>query len=343
MMNAVLQRIALLILSLFVMAQAIASQAGLSQLTVPPATPDAAPTTVVLYYPTQAAARDVPMGPFTPRVAIQAEPEASVKGLIVLSHGTGGSELGHTSLAQALAQAGYLVAALRHPGDNWQDRSLLKVTPERYFDTRPQQATQVINALLRDPKWKDRIASDARGPRVGALGHSAGGYTVLALAGGQPDLARIAKHCQQHSAADPIFCSLGRATGSSTAAPSSVAPERATLADPRVRAVAAMSPVGAVFTGASLAAIKVPTLLYGAQRDRFLVPQFHTEWIAQNMPQAELRRVPSAWHYAFMDTPGMPIATEDGDVGADPAGFDRAAFLARLGTELVAFFDQALK
>jgi predicted dienelactone hydrolase len=36
--------------------------------------------------------------------------------LIVLSHG--GTELGHSSLAEALAQGGYLVAALRHPGDN---------------------------------------------------------------------------------------------------------------------------------------------------------------------------------------------------------------------------------
>jgi predicted dienelactone hydrolase len=38
--------------------------------------------------------------------------------LIVLSHGNSGTELGHSSLAEALAQGGYLVAALRHPGDN---------------------------------------------------------------------------------------------------------------------------------------------------------------------------------------------------------------------------------
>jgi predicted dienelactone hydrolase len=60
-----------------------------------------------LYYPTQSAARTMAMGPFNVNVAIQAAPEAKVKGLIVLSHGTGGTELGHSSLAEALAQNGY--------------------------------------------------------------------------------------------------------------------------------------------------------------------------------------------------------------------------------------------
>jgi hypothetical protein len=43
-----------------------------------------------------------------------------------------------------------------------------------------------------------------------------------------------------------------------------------------------------------------------------------------------------------MDRPGMPIPTPDGDVAADPPGFDRAALLARLAVELPAFFDKAL-
>ena len=300
MMNLALRRFALLFPALLLAARAIASQAGFSQLSVPAATPDGSPTTVVLYYPTQAPARDIPMGPFTPRIAFNAEPEASIKGLIILSHGTGGSELGHTSLAQALAENGYLVAALRHPGDNWQDRSLLKASAQRFFDARPRQATQVIDAVMRDPKWKDRITSDARGPRIGALGHSAGGYTVLALAGGQPEVARIAKHCTLERAADSIFCSLGGSSGGGGAAPSPSSTSSSPLADTRVRAVAALAPVGAVFTAASLAAIKVPTLLYGADRDRFLVPQFHFEWIAQNMPQAKVQRVANAWVYPML-------------------------------------------
>lgn len=338
-MHSSLRQIALILSGLLLSAQAVAAQAGWRQINIPGATPDAAPVPVALYYPTQAPARSIAMGPFTVQAAIQAPPDATFKGLIVLSHGTGGTELGHSSLAEALAQHGYLVAALRHPGDNWQDRALLHQGPARYFTQRPQQASRVIDALLRDPEWSSRIAKDARGPRIGAVGHSAGGYTVLALAGGQPDPSRIATHCEAHRADDPIFCSMGRTTqpATSPAAASPVPP----LIDTRVRAVVALSPVGVVFSAQSLAKVRIPTALYAAEKDRFLVPRFHAEWIGRHLPGAEIHRVPNAWHFAFMDTPSMPIPSEDGDLAANPPGFDRQAFLRQLRHELPVFFDKA--
>ncbi len=313
---------------------ALALQAGLTPMEVSATTGGAPSTTVALYYPTQAAARAVTMGPYTLDVAIRGEPEAHVKGLILLSHGTGGSELGHSSLAEGLARSGYLVAALRHPGDNWQDTSLLTERAASYFDERPLQASRVIDALLRDPHWAGRIASDAHGPRVGAVGHSAGGYTVLALAGARADLGRIATHCQANAAADPIFCGVAKL-------PSAAAGQGADVTDHRVRAVVAMSPVGVPLTADSLATIKLPVTVYVAELDRWLVPKFHTDWIASQLAGAEIRRVPNAWHFAFMDKPKFPLPTADGDVGADPAGFDRAAFLTQLAEQLPLFFDQA--
>jgi predicted dienelactone hydrolase len=327
---------------LLITTQILASQAGWTQLVVPGATRDDPNTTVALYYPTQTAPSNTAMGPYVLHVAIKAPPDPFVKGLIVLSHGLGGSELCHSSLAEALARAGYLVAALRHPGDNWQDSSLLQESPARYFDARPRQVSRVIDALLQDPKWKDRIARDPQGPRVGAVGHSAGGYTVLALAGGQPDISRIVKHIKEHAAEDPIFSGLVRSLRATTpqAGPD---PAAGHLQDRRIRAVVAMAPAGVVFTPESLARITVPTVIYEAQSDRFLVPRFHANWIAQNMPKAELRQVPNAWHFAFLDTPSQPILTPDGDIGANPPGFDRTAFLAKLGIDLAAFFDQTLR
>jgi predicted dienelactone hydrolase len=189
---------------------ASAHQARWRQITIG-GTSDSPPIVVALYYPTQAPSQAIAMGPFTLQVAVQGPPEATVKGLIVLSHGTGGSELAHSRLAEALARDGYLVAALRHPGDNWQDRSLLKDRSGAYFSERPRQVTRVIDALLSDPQWSERIAKDASGPRIGAVGHSAGGYTVLALGGGAPDLSRIASHCS----AEP-----GKGTGDRCAGPS---------------------------------------------------------------------------------------------------------------------------
>lgn len=170
-----------------------ATEAGWRRYVVPASASNAEPIKVALFYPTQVQATKTAMGPFTVNAAIGAPADVRVKGLIILSHGTGGSELGHSSLAEALARSGYLVAALRHPGDNYQDHSVWQRGPDAFFTERPLQASAVIDALLGDAAWKDRIATDAKGPRIGALGHSAGGFTVVALAGGQSDLSRIGR------------------------------------------------------------------------------------------------------------------------------------------------------
>lgn len=316
-------------------APANAGEVGWRNITIPVSVTNPAAISVALYYPTATAPSTIAMGPFTVRAAIEAPPDAKAKGLIIISHGTGGSELGHSSLAEALARDGYLVAALRHPGDNWQDHSLWQQPLGTFFTERPRQVSRLIDALLNDAEWKSRIATDARGPRIGAIGHSAGGYTVIALAGGEVDLARISEHCDADGEHDPIFCSMGGKDG-----PRPVAPLLPPAADPRVRAVVAMAPVGVMFTASSLKAIKVPTAIYAADRDRWLTPRFHADWIAQNIPGVEVHTIPNAWHFAFMDRPRQPIQTLDGNAADDPPGFDRAELLAQLAAELPAFFDK---
>jgi len=101
-----------------------------------------------------------------------------------------------------------------------------------------------------------------------------------------------------------------------------------------------MAPAGMFFTAASLAAIKIPTVVYAAAHDRWLVPRFHAEWVAQNVPHAEFHMIPNAWHFAFMDRPSTPIQTMDGDAAADPPGFDREVLLTQLRRDLPAFFDK---
>ncbi len=338
-MTSRLRYIVTSLVALFVTVHAHAFEAGWMQIQTAGATPDAPKTTVALYYPTMAAPRVVPMGPFSVDAAIGGKPVDKVKALILLSHGISGTELGHSTLAQALARNGYLVAALRHPGDNYQDRSLLEKGPERYFDERPRQASRVIDAILADPAWKERIAADSKGPFVGALGHSAGGYTVLALAGAKPDVSRMKKHCQAEPSEDPIFCSLGRSGEATPSLPMA----SASLKDARVRAIVAMAPTGVLLTAESLAAVRSATMIYEAELDRFLVPRFHAEWVASNLPAANLHRVPNAWHFAFMNAPSMSIPSHDGDIAGNPPGFDRDAFLKQIAGEITTFFDETLR
>lgn len=324
-----------------------AAEAGFRQMTVAVSSPGDKTAHFALYYPTPDVARMIPMGPFPQAVAINGAPAPQFKGLIVISHGTVSTQIGFATQAQALARNGYLVASVEHVGDTWQDQSL-RATAARYFAERPRQVSRVIDTLLADPLWRTRIASGTDGhPLIGAVGHSAGGYTVLALVGGKPVLSRLRKHCVAEAALDPVLCNLSHAIGSATVEADTTADgqEEPVQADTRVRAVMALAPLGVAFSASSLASITVPVAIYAGEKDTFLVPRFHAQWVVKNMRGATttLQLVPNAGHYAFMNTPTMDLPSPDGSVAADPPGFDRAAFLVRLAQESVVFFDKNLR
>ncbi len=321
---------------------ASAQYAGLRTLVVP----GAEPVTVALYYPTPAVARTQPMGPWRPVVTPGAPVAAApLKGLVLISHGTGGHELGHHNLATRLAADGYLVAAPRHPGDNWEDRSM--ITSGRYFSERPRQVSRVLDALLAHPDWGPRIPAG----RIGAVGHSAGGYTVLALAGAQAEPARAVQHCRSVSD-DPGFCSLGKLTAapgassaSSPVAPvsSAVGPQDGPLvsvADPRIRAVVALAPMAVVLTPQSLATITVPVKLVMAERDVVLRGKYHGQHVAAHLPGVNASTVPGAGHFAFMAQSAWPLPSDAGDAAANPEGFDRVAYHATLENQVAEFLGR---
>ena len=335
-----LQRTALLAAAvLSLVGTAHAQHAGYRTFTIGGDTP----ATVALFYPTAAADRAIPMGPWLPIVAPGAPvSEARLKGLILISHGTGGTELNHHNLGTRLAREGYLVAAVRHAGDNWQDRSL--VTSGRYFSERPLQLTRVLDALLASPEWGPRIPVD----RIGAVGHSAGGYSVLALAGAQADPQRSVQHCQTVQD-DPGYCALAKGhavTDAAAAQPvpaaSATAPQSGIVSVPdrRIRAVVALAPMAMVFTPESLAAITVPVRVIMAEHDVVLAGKYHGGHVAANLPGARASTVPGAGHFAFMAQPTFPLPSAAGDAAANPPGFDRVAFLSTLDSQVAEFFAQ---
>jgi predicted dienelactone hydrolase len=231
----------------------------------------------------------------------------------------------------------------------------MRATPGRYFAERPRQVSRVIDTVLADPQWRARLALGTDGrPLIGALGHSAGGYTVLALAGGKPVLARLRTHCETQAALDPVLCQLSNSIASASApitkgdiakdAPADDQ-ELPVQTDTRVRAVMALAPMGVAFSAASLASITVSVAIYAGEKDTFLVPRFHAQWVMQNMRGANttMQLVPNAGHYAFMNTPTMDLPSPDGSVARDPQGFDRAAFLDRFSKEAIAFFETNLR
>jgi predicted dienelactone hydrolase len=113
--------------------------------------------------------------------------EASNGALILFSHHSGGHRRAATYLCEHLASHGYTVAALDH------SESFAPGFARAASETQEQRA-QRIDAMIgsRVPDLRfllDTIAGDAE--RVGAAGHSFGGWTVLAAAQTDPRIQSV--------------------------------------------------------------------------------------------------------------------------------------------------------
>ena len=172
---------------------------GYSRLST--ADPMGGPLQYSLWYPTEVSGGVVHVGPFEFPGTWDAEPAPGQFGLVILSHGSGGSDLGHWDTAIALAKAGFIAAAPLHPRNNF--RHDIHDDQRIVLDGRPLQLSAVIDALLAKGTWSNRIDSK----KIAAFGFSAGGYTVLAALGAEREYSRTLDHCDRHAEEDP-YCRI---------------------------------------------------------------------------------------------------------------------------------------
>ncbi|MDE0148932.1 MAG: hypothetical protein OXM58_11230 [Rhodospirillaceae bacterium] len=286
--------------------------------------------TVAVWYPTGLPSGRTVEGPFAMKAVRNAPLAGSRFGLVLISHGTGGGRLNHRGTAIRLAQAGYIAAAAEHSGDSWRD--------DRYSGTaanwvrRPRQLSVVLDRLLADPEFSPRIDP----MRIAAIGHSAGGYSVLALIGGRADMTVLARHCTEFRDRDPVFCSYGRQSGP-------IGGRLPDLTDRRVRAAVAVAPVGTLFGPGAFAGVTTPAQIHRLGRDRVLRRPWHEDNIVRLMGgRARLVIHPKAHHFAFIAPFPAALIDEVGEPARDPPGFDRRAFLRRIDRQILAFLDTVL-
>lgn len=266
---------------------------------------------VHVLYPTDAPAKAERFGPYELEVARDAPVLGSGLPLVVISHGNGGTPWGYRWLTPHLAREGFAVVLVEHIGNSRTDNSLAE-SPQNLAN-RPRHVTLALSAAL------EALAPHAI-DRTAVVGHSFGGYTALAVAGGKP-------------------MAMPNQTPDGVARPVEV--ER----DPRVRACVLLAPALPWFLGAgALDDVRVPLLVRTAARDE-LVPPFFVDKILAALPPAarmDYACVPNAGHFAFWGPVPPLLAGPSFLPGQDPPGFDRVAYQAQLKGEIVTFLRSQL-
>jgi predicted dienelactone hydrolase len=249
--------------------------------------------------------------------------------LILLSHGNGDTASALAWLGTALAAHGFVVAAVNHPGNN----ALEDYTVEGFslWWLRAVDLSAVIDAVLGDKTFGSQIDP----ARIGAAGHSLGGYTVIAVAGGITNPAQLQAFCR--SPAADVSCSppppssemrqktLAR-LGSDPDFRQRYGQADRSYRDQRVRAVFAMAPgPGPIFTPESLSNVSIPVAIVAGSADEIVPPAAAAEAIARAIPHAALKLFAHAGHFVFVGTCTLAGRLFFRVVCGDPDGADRDA------------------
>lgn len=282
-----------------------------------------------IWYPCAGEPKHVELGDLAVAVdyGLQGVKDCQVTGarlpLVVISHGTNGWFGTHHDTAAALADAGFVVAAINHPGDSARDNA--RSGEVSVFVSRPADMVRLLDFVLND--WKDRAVVDPA--RIGLFGFSAGGYTGLALIGAAPDFPRFARGCT----AATKFCEEVR---SETRTPPT---------DARVRAAVIADPPSRLFTRENLAAIEIPVQFWRVELATPTVgvdPQ-GTARVARSFPgKSDIHNVPAS-HFVFLAPCSPELAAAVPRICTDtPAGFDRTAFHREFNADVIRFFRDSL-
>lgn len=273
-----------------------------------------------------------------PGIAVveNAPPAAGSHPLVLLSHGFGGNWRNLNWLASELAGRGYVVAAPDHPGTTTFDKR-----PEQAVRLweRPHDLSRVLDAVSTNPG----LAGPIEAGRIAAIGHSLGGWTVMALAGGRYDASRLPANCSPAPLCAALTV-LGLRGGG--ADPAKLG---ADLRDARIGAVVSLDLGPALgFTPQSLAAVRIPVLVFaaGTPVPGIAALKQDSDYLVSALPQATTRYlpIPDATHFSFMQLclPEAPAAIEkiapgESFVCRDGGARDRSALHRQIADEILSF------
>jgi predicted dienelactone hydrolase len=244
-------------------------------------------------------------GSAAPDAPFAADPPGQRHAVIMLSHGFGGSARLMGWFGTALAEAGYVVVSVDHPGNNGIDEMTVPGAILWW-----ERAEDLKRALV--TVGEDKII----GPhvditQVGAAGFSAGGFTALVLGGARADPEHLVTFCHGHP--DDGICrpqlefSVTETDRDRALQDPQVAAAEAKAHDDHslaaVKAVFAMAPaLVQALDPQSLESLRRPTWIVAGDADTVAPPTTNAEVAARLIPSVRLDMVPQAGHYAFLST-----------------------------------------
>jgi predicted dienelactone hydrolase len=243
--------------------------------------------------------------------------------LVIFSHGRTGWFGANHDTAEALADAGFVVAAINHPGDNGNDPS--RHDDLSVFASRPVDMIRLLDFMLHD--WKDKAVVDPA--RIGVFGFSMGGYTAFVLMGVVPDFARVAEVCKDKTGA----CAQLH-NGEAWPNPPH---------DARIKAAVIVDAATGAITRDNLAAVKIPFQFWRSERGGPGVGDGSgTARVANGLPGTPDVHVVPAGHFAFLAPCSPQLTTAIPRICTDVPGFDRAAFHREFNANVARFFREHL-
>lgn len=294
--------------------------AGLRFVTVP-ADAGAPAITIAIWYPSADHSSPIKFGPFTTLAARDGRIDGRRLPLVVLSHGRGGSFIVHHDTAEYLADAGFVVAAIDHPGDTALDKSLFYDLS--IYVRRPLDVKRAIDYVIAASPLAAAIDPD----RIGIYGFSRGGYTALVAIGANPDFALGLPFCRERT--DKV-CDQIRAQEY---------PKTPLTHDHRIKAAVIADPVSTFFTAQGLADITIPVQLWGSEKGGDGVEPKTVEAINTMLKAPHtFTKVEHTQHFSFLTVCPTQIAETQPVLCQDPPELDRAQFHQQFNDALTRFF-----
>ena len=262
--------------------------------------------------------------------------------LIMISHGTGGGRLTLEWLADILVQSGFIVAAVDHWGNTYDNKIATDfVTPWQ----RPRDISFVLSGLLNDPKFGPAIDQD----RIGAAGFSIGGYTVIGLAGGVLSFNALKNFTNspagQKEVNIPEFPGLMEVIKTGDPDESfKTSPQH--LKDKRIKAFFAICPaIGQGFVNQSqFKEINKPLYIVEVESDSMTPYKTNAEHYHNLIPASQYLLIKGkANHYVFLNEAAEPVKKEAPIYFTDDPSVDRHAIHQQVGEMAAAFFKEKLK